>query len=129
MFGVSLARVVAFVEYSVTGMIQLAFFAQTHAKVTTATNPKPGRHPKREPSPGFFVLWGPYRQFFSFCGARIAIFFSFCGTQIANFFVLWGPDRQLFSFCGAQIAISFRFRGSGSPIETKTEKLKSTRKR
>ena len=33
------------------------------------------------------------------------------------------------SFFGGWIANFFRFRGSGSPIETKTEKLKSTRKR
>ena len=31
-------------------------------------------------SPNFFVLWGPDRQLFSFCGARITNFFRFPGS-------------------------------------------------
>ena len=47
------------------------------------------------------------------------LYFSFCAARIAN----------LFGFVGPGSLICFGFRGSGSPIETKTEKLKSTRKR
>ena len=41
-------------------------------------------------------MWGPDRQFFSFCGARIANFFRFVGPGSPICFVLWGPDRLIF---------------------------------
>ena len=39
-------------------------------------------------SPIFFVLWGPDRQFFWFCGARIAYFFCFVGLGSPKQFLI-----------------------------------------